>query len=142
MKPFDISKIIFYVVLTLATLGGSFCFGLYTAAEKTLPYRKVAGLIHKITTSFKVIEAESATLTKIHPDHFLQPARYKGTGVTINRVGLKKNDLIFMSGFFENGNQLRLIERDGTIVAKWPVKFYDIIKDNSYIKKKRPQIGM
>jgi hypothetical protein len=135
MKPFDISKIIFYAVLTFAALGGSFGFGLYNAAEKTKIYRKINRLAYKIIVSFKVIEAESATIAKIHPDHFVQPARYKGKGVTINRVGFNKNDLLFMAGFFENGNQLRLIERDGTIVAKWPVKFHDIIKDNSYIKK-------
>ena len=136
MKQVDISKIIFYVVITLAALGGSFCFGLYTATEKTQTYRKITRLTYKIISSFKVIDAESATITKMHPDHFVQPARYKGNGVTINRVGHNKNDLIFMSGFFENGNQLRLIERDGTTVAKWPVKFYDIFKDNSFINKK------
>jgi hypothetical protein len=41
-----------------------------------------------------------------------------------------------MSGFFENGNQLRLIERDGAVVAKWPVNFYDIFEDDTHIKRK------
>lgn len=28
-----------------------------------------------------------------------------------------------MSGFFDGGNQLRLIRRDGTVIAKWDASF-------------------
>jgi hypothetical protein len=136
MKWFNLPKLIFYTVLIVIALGGSFCFGLYHAAGNTRIYKKITLLTGRIIESFELVAAESATIAKIHPDHFVQPARYKGEGVTINRVDPNNDDLIFMSGFFEEGNQLRLIERDGTVVAKWPVNFYDIFDDNTHIKKK------
>lgn len=135
MKHFDISKILFILVLTSGALGSSFCFGLYSGAKQTTIYRKLVSLKDNVFQSTELVKEESATLAKIRPDHFVQPVRYEGKGVTINASASDQNELIFMSGFFEEDNQLRLIERDGTIVAKWPVKFFDIFDSVKHIKE-------
>jgi len=62
---------------------------------------------------------------------FLQPSRGQGSGVVVNSVN--NDDLILMSGAFEGGNELRLIERDGTVVARWPVSYTTIFPDTSFL---------
>ncbi len=129
MKHIDFSKYSFYFISILLLLGLSFSFGLYTAVYETN--------VFKIVKSFKVslrqIRKDFSTFTHIHPSHFLQPAKYKGNGVTVNDVTANKDELIFMSGFFDGGNELRLIRRDGTIIAKWPVSFSKIFPDTSHL---------
>lgn len=133
MKQFDISKIMFYAVIIIVALGSSFYFGLYSGSEKTHLYHTIMDLKDQIFKSSELVAEESATLTKIHPDHFVQPVRYEGKGVTTNNTDQNQDDLILLSGFFEEDNQLRLIKRDGTIVAKWPVKFFDIFENSQHV---------
>lgn len=134
MKQFDISKFIFYLVLTISALGGAFYFGFYSGAEKTQLYHMITAVKENLFSSSELLVEESGTLTKTHPDHFVQPARYDGDGVTINKTASDRDDLIFLSGFFDDGNQLRLITRDGKVVAKWRANFYDIFESNTHIK--------
>jgi hypothetical protein len=134
MKHLDISKVLFVALFTIIVLGGIFYLGLYNGANKTVVYKFINSFTKNIFASFKLVFEESATVTRTHPDHFVQPARYKGNGVTINQVGSNNDDLIFLSGFFEDGNQLRLIARDGKIVVKWKANFYDIFKTTKHIK--------
>ena len=134
MKRFDISKFLFYLVLIGTALGGAFYFGMYSGAEKTQLFHMVTALKQNLLSSSELMMEESGTLTKTHPDHFVQPARYQGDGVTVNLPDAGQEELIFMSGFFEDGNQLRLIERDGKLVAKWHANFYDIFDNNQHIK--------
>ena len=66
------------------------------------------------------------------PTDFLQPARKPGTGVTINeRVD---DGPIRAASIFDGGNELRLIRRDGSIVARWPVRFSTHFPDPSHLK--------
>ena len=37
--------------------------------------------------------------------------------------------LVFMAGFFDEENQIRLIERDGTVVKKWSLDYFDHFSD-------------
>ncbi len=135
MKRFDVSKVLFYGVISVVALGGSFYFGLQSGADKGSVYKFVTSLKEQIFQSSELVAKESGTLTKTRPDHFLQPARYSGDGVTINQAGTGRDDLILLSGFFENDNQLRLIRRDGTIIAKWPVRFYDLFDNNKHVSE-------
>ena len=92
MRKFDISKIVFYSLLTIVLLSTVFGAGLYSGINRTFPYKFVTNLTNKIQKDVKLTTQEASTLTKTHPTHFLQPAVYPGDGVTINK--LKNNDLI------------------------------------------------
>ncbi len=62
------------------------------------------------------------------PVHFLQPARRPGTGVTVNtRAG--PDDLVLLTGFFDGDPGLRLVRRDGTVVAHWPARVHDLLPE-------------
>lgn len=64
------------------------------------------------------------------PKHFLQPARGPGDGVTINRVG-GRDDLVLLTGFFDGNPGLKLIRRDGTTVAQWTARVYDLLSEQA-----------
>jgi hypothetical protein len=107
--------------------GSIFVFGLYSGAHRTFVYEFVDDIKVKIVDSFNITIEETPNLLGVYPKDFVQPARYEGEGVTINRAQNGQDDLILLVGFFEDSNGLRLIRRDGTVIANWPVRFSEII---------------
>lgn len=67
--------------------------------------------------------------TRNRAHRYLRYARNDGSGVTINEVS-SNQDLVFLSSLFKEENklslELRLIERDGTILNRWYVKYSKI----------------
>jgi hypothetical protein len=128
MRRIDFSKVFFYITTVSVLLGATFLFGLYSGVKENDVYRAVRFLKTTVGESLNITSKEVGTITGTHPDHFLQPARQDGNGVTINTVP-DDGRLILLSGFFDGNNGLRLIRRDGTVVHHWTVKFYDIFPD-------------
>ena len=126
MKKLDLSRIVF--ISTCAYL--IFVYGLLVGTIQIFPH----AIIQKATYSVAQVYMELNTLLRVRPDHFLQPARYDGDGVTVNAVPGAGDGLILISGFFKDTNELRLIRRDGSIVARWPVSFSDIFPDASHLR--------
>lgn len=62
------------------------------------------------------------------PVDFLQPSRKPGTGVTVNTLP-DNGDLILLTGFFDDDPGLRLIRRDGSVVAGWRAAFSDLLPE-------------
>lgn len=129
-RRIDIAKILFYVVIFATITGVPFFFGLYSGVKQNTVYQAAATIKENIDGALRLITEEFTTLTKTHPQHFLQPARHTGNGVTVNQVG-EDDALIFMTGFFDNDNGLRLVKRDGTVLASWTVLFSEIFTDTS-----------
>ena len=134
MKRFETSKILFYISCFAWVLALTFLFGLYSGYHKTDVFKVVESLKNNVKHSLKAFTGQFSTLTKTHPSHSLQPARYKGAGVTINDAAADNRDFIFMTGFFDGGIELRLIRRDGSLVNKWPAHYSEIFTDTSYTK--------
>ena len=133
MKRLDVSKILFYAVSISGLLGLSFAFGLYSAAKNTAVYEAIRAVKNKVEESLNLVSEEAKTITKLHPEHFLQPARYEGAGVTVNNVSDGEDELILLASFFDETNQLRLIQRNGTVIARWPVSFSEIFPDYYFL---------
>ena len=133
MDRFDFSKIVFYATCVTGVLGLSFAFGLYSGANQTVVYDVLAGLKAKIEDSLNITKEEAPTLAKIHPKNFLQPARYQGHGVTVNKVVEPVENFVLLSGFFGDSNEIRLIRRDGSVIARWPAQFSAIFEDTSHL---------
>jgi hypothetical protein len=135
MGRIDVAKFLFYATCTTTILGLSFGFGLYSGAKRTVIYEFVNALKNTVEGAFKITAEEASTLSKIRPKHFLQPARYERTGVTVNDIPNAEAELILLSGFFKVTNELRLIRRNGDIVARWPVRFSAIFLDASHLRR-------
>jgi hypothetical protein len=119
----DPSKAIFFTLVALALLGLSFAVGLEAGAERNGLYRFVTETTSTISQSLRLTASEAPTLMGIRPSWFVQPSRYDGDGVTVNDPGNDPEDLILLAGFFDYTNELRLIRRDGAVVARWPVSY-------------------
>ena len=111
-------KRIFLVCLVFSALGGAFLYG-------ALAYRNKLPPIPQLLAGYRIIANLSETGLKdsAYLQH-LQPARGQGNGVTVNK---KPDDgaLVFMTGFFDEENQIRLIRRDGTLVRKWSLDYFE-----------------
>lgn len=79
---------------------------------------------------------ERGTLLGTRPTEFLEPARYAGNGVTLSRPHRAVPGLTLISGFFDGGNQIRLVRMDGSIVNHWPVRFLDVFPSPDHIAPK------
>lgn len=122
MGRIDVSKLVFVMLCVAGGLGLAFGVGLHSGAKRNAAYHAVRGIADNVAGSLQLLRQEAPTLAGLHPTHFLQPARRDGAGVTVDEAP-DRDALILLSGFFEDGNQLRLLRRDGTMVAKWPVRF-------------------
>ncbi len=103
--------------------------GMYSGVERNFAYQAYQALSENLGLVLLELVVFSPEGT---PEHFRQPARGAGTGVTVNERS-DDGSLIFMSGFFDGGNELRLVRRDGTPVARWPVRFSEHFPDTSHL---------
>jgi hypothetical protein len=129
---FDVSRALFYTLAVLSLVGVSFGIGLQAGADKTPLYNLVVRTVGAVADSMKLAAREAPILAGTHPSHFLQPSRSAGDGVTVNKAVGRQDDLVFLAGFFRDSNELRLIRRNGEMVRRWPVRYYDFFDDTSH----------
>ena len=84
VKNVDISKLLFYFIAIFTLVGFIFGFGLYAGAHRTKVYEAVRDFTAAVANAILLTIEEAPNLTKTYPKHFLQPARYNGTGVILN----------------------------------------------------------
>ncbi|WP_298976309.1 arylsulfotransferase family protein [uncultured Roseobacter sp.] len=117
-------KLIFAFSCVVLLVGAAFIFGAYSGQRENAAFLALRDLRNTADTLL--------TERGDDPVHFLQPARHQGSGVITNT---RPDDgmLIFVSGFFDGGNEMRLMQRDGTVVARWPVRFSEHFPDPSFL---------
>jgi Arylsulfotransferase (ASST) len=116
MRRREVLRFVSLAVLAVGLFGAAFVAGAY--------YRKAKELVMTVVR-------EAPILTRKRPLWHLQPARYEGDGVTINET--QDDDRVLLAGFFEQSNEIRLIRRDGSLVARWPLAFSEIVTDTRHI---------
>ncbi len=124
-KNLDISKVLFRLSCVL----GLFVYGIAVGAYHVFPYSILDFAQQSVAQVFK----EKEVLTGLKPTNFLKPARYEGNGVTILKKGRAVPGLTFVSGFFSDHHEMRLVRLDGSIVHRWPVKFFDLFSTTTHI---------
>ncbi|MDI3337229.1 arylsulfotransferase family protein [Defluviimonas aestuarii] len=127
--PQDLERKVFRLSATVLILGLVFGAGLYSGVKRNFVYKGVKSF--KDTTELIRTEWQNV-VPHGEPVHFLQDARYSGSGVTINRRP-DDDSLVLLSGFFDGENGLRLLRRDGTPAVKWSVPFSRYFSDLSYM---------
>ena len=131
MRKFDLAKLVFILALALVCAVFVFGVGIYSGYKRNGIYR----FIDAAWSDVKLVYNEAGILRPGgHALHYLQPSRQPGEGVTINERA-DDGALILISGFFDGGNELRLLRRDGSIVARWPVSFSALFPDVSYMEE-------
>ncbi|MDP9199573.1 MAG: arylsulfotransferase family protein, partial [Pseudomonadota bacterium] len=128
-----ISRLLFWSILAIGLLSAVFVAGLYSGATKNEAFALYRDLRTKTRVAVRTVMNEAPVLVRARPEWHLQPARHAGSGVTINET--QDNDLVLLAGFFDDSNELRLIRRDGSIVARWPVAFSEIFTDTRHIQE-------
>ena len=119
-----LSKRIFITALAFVFLSAAFLYGAFA-------YRSDLPPIPQLRVAYDILAGVAEADVLGHPrQHHLQPSRGQGNGVTVNNM---PNDgaLVFMAGFFDDENQIRLIERDGTVVKKWSLDYFKHFPDSS-----------
>lgn len=127
-RGMDISKAVFLCVSGLLVVGTTFGAGVYSAASRNAVFVGIQDGVSMLSEALNAVKETPV----LEPTPFLQPARRPGEGVTVNQVG-DDGALILIAGFFEGNNQLRLIRRDGSVVARWPVRFSELFPDPDHI---------
>jgi len=104
---------------------------MYSAVNKNIAFRAVSSIWRDAQLVYEEMENH---LPDGEPIHFLQPSRGAGSGVTIIERADDGN-LVLMMGFFDGSNQVRLIRRDGSVVARWPASFSAHFPDPSHLDR-------
>lgn len=113
-----ISKILFIGSLATTFLTAAFLYGV-VAQQKNLP---PVPQFHSVKRLVRDLPEQNSVSSH------LQPNRGQGSGVVTSKTH-DDNALIFLSGFFDNENQARLIKRDGTVVKKWSLRYSEHFAD-------------
>jgi hypothetical protein len=110
---------------------GAFIFisGVAVGHYQVFPYQ----LFKSARDSVALVWTERDNLFGTRPVHFLEKARHDGDGARLVQPSKVYPGLTLITGFFGESSALRLIRPDGTLVAEWPVKYFDIFPDPSHI---------
>ncbi len=115
-----LAKWFFFGSLAIALLGGAFLYGVIAHRDDRPPVPQLRSALHEYREIFAP-----------HPrSEHLQPNRGQGSGVTVNNTA-EDGALIALAGFFDEENQIRLIERDGTVVRKWSLDYFEHFPDEA-----------
>lgn len=134
-KPRGIAATVTAIGLPVLAAGLGLAVGLYSAERQNWIH---AAAKKGFTTAKLVLSEAPNHLAGGRPVHFLRPERKEGQGVTINETG-DDGHLVLISSFFDGQTGLRLIRRDGTVVAGWPVSLSQHFPDLSYLGVAAPQ---
>jgi hypothetical protein len=115
----ELPKRLFVVSAAVAALGAAFLYGVLAYRHNLPPLPQ----LRTVKATFV-----NGDMTKPARMEHLQPSRGQGAGVTINR-NPDDGALVLMAGFFEEQNQIRLIRRDGELLRKWPLDYFEHFPD-------------
>lgn len=118
-------------IVLLAVL--MFLSGLYAALSQGAVNRVVMSFLGSVRATLEQLPI----ITGSEPVDFLQPARQEGNGVTIN--ARDDGRLIAIAGFFDGQNGIRLMRRDGTVLASWRLEFSRDFPDPAYLEDYAPK---
>lgn len=118
-----------YLRLLKGVVAVAACGALYFAGyAKGSPSSAMTIVANLSSYAAGVLKGAWEQTAESRPVHFLQPSRKPGEGVTVNDVP-QRADLVLLTGFFDDNPGLRLIRRDGTVVASWSAAFSGLMPE-------------
>lgn len=125
----NIGRLLPKIMFNFSLAACFFAYGAYAYKNWVFPVPQLKNGVENL----KLTLSELGTIASFHPAHFLQPAREEGEGVTINKLPASNTDVLMLSGFFGQDNGLRLLKRNGEVLAQWDVRFSEIFPDTSHL---------
>ncbi len=122
MKNNDPSKIIFFAALSFFGLFLAFSYGAIAYRSNLFPVAQIKQVYNEILLNPSALKGPKY--------HHLQPTRNAGDGVTVNKID-NNDDNILLIGFFDDENQARLIKRNGEVVKKWSLDYFEHFPDRA-----------
>lgn len=120
-----LSKAMFY----LSGAAIVFTAGIAVGRYQVFPY----SMLEYAKTASDQVVWEAAVAVGIRQTDHTAPSRYEGAGVTINKEGRTVPGLTLLTGFFDGGNELRLVRLDGSVVRRWAPFFFDAFPSRDHI---------
>lgn len=117
------------ILFVLSLAGLVFAYGVAVGAYRLFPF----DILDYVVDSAQAVFADREMLTGSEPTEFLQPARHEGEGVTRWDREQASPGRTLVSGFFDDGNEIRLLEMDGTVVNRWPLRFSEIWTSTDHV---------
>lgn len=111
---------LFWTCLLLTIVSASVLYGIVAQKKKWPP-------APQFRTAYTVLFVEKSLTTSAYHKH-LQPARGQGDGVMTNAEP-DRRDTILLMGFFDGENQARLVKRDGSVIRKWSLNYFEHYPD-------------
>lgn len=118
-----LSRRIFIAAVAFIVLVGTFGYG-------ALSYKRNLPPIPQLRASVQALEDVFDDMMTDDRHNHIQPSRGKGAGITANTVP-EDGSLVFMTGFFDEETQIRIVNRDGSVVRKWSLNYLDHFPDAS-----------
>ncbi len=128
MRLFALYERYYLWILGLVAVLGVGIAAFFLGYAKASPQSALALLSDWSAQSAQVLASGWEQTADTRPEHFLQPSRKPGSGVTIDTLP-DNGDLILLTGFFDDDPGLRLIMRDGTEVASWRAAFSQLLPE-------------
>ncbi|MFM2357189.1 MAG: hypothetical protein RLZZ528_2925 [Pseudomonadota bacterium] len=126
------------VLATLLVLIGAVGFGIYSALSQNGVFRAVKYLWDTTT----LVAHELPNHLEVGPPaEYTRPGRQPGSGVTIDKTG-GDGKLILLSSFFGDRPGLRLVTRDGTVLAEWRASFTEETPDTEPFRGHFPRTDL
>lgn len=117
-------------LFVFACVTALFGYGVVVGRYQVFPF----SALQFARTSLVQVFEERESLLSTRPTEFLNPIRYPGNGVTRYDRHRAAPGLTLITSFFEGGPQIRLVRADGSVVRRWPVRFYDLFPRPDHIR--------
>jgi arylsulfotransferase ASST len=114
----DRSKLAFQ----LSLLAAAFAYGVACAHWELFPYPTIVAARAGVAE----IVAHWKSYVGTRPTRWISQSRRSGAGVTIAKANRYQSGLIFVSTFLDGEVTLALLDADGAIRHRWPVRYLDL----------------
>ncbi|WP_170377111.1 arylsulfotransferase family protein [Ruegeria atlantica] len=124
MKPaFEkLPERLFRVCLVFSVICVSVLYGMF-AQKKNWPPAPQFRTAYNVLFVYEALSRKA----RAYRQH-LQPSRGQGDGVMVNEHP-DRQDTILLMGYFEGENQARLVKRDGSVIRKWTLDYFQHYPD-------------
>lgn len=143
MEKFLFKRIELWLVglILVFCLLGAFAFGVVVrnaalGHDRYGALGRAALFLAELPSQARIFVKELPIMLGQYPAHILVDAQHDGKGVTHNHPQNSSEELVLLSGFFEDNNGARLLKRDGSIVAEWTFSAKSLVPNMTHCREK------